>query len=426
MHKLRGIENLLKNALSKKIISEKTTALAIIDFDGLLNTLKQIKNSFPDNFCHFYSIKANGLTEILKLICKSNFGAEVSSAGELAMSINAGFKCQNISYNSPVKTKIDISYCLENNISINIDNVQELKLIDALIKNFPNYSGNLGFRINTQIGSGAFSFTSTATTTSKFGYAIADNDNLDILIKIYSQRPWLTTLHTHTGSQGIPLDLMVSGAQTILHLAKKINTEVGFNQIKRLNIGGGLPIAADPEKSSPDILEYAQVLRSSTPELFSGEFIIETEFGRSVIGQHGIIISKVEYTKSSGGRHIALTHIGSQVAVRSVLTRHQWPIFITCFDQFGNPIKREPVITDVAGPCCFAGDILIPNTILPKTEPGDLVVIPNAGAYLFSSHFDFNSFPPIPVYSTVLQNNEPIFKCIRSEKNPNMIIERMS
>jgi diaminopimelate decarboxylase len=134
------------------------------------------------------------------------------------------------------------------------------------------------------------------------------------------------------------------------------------------------------------------------PELFDGTRRVFTEFGRSVIAKAGFILARVEYTKVMGGRPIAITHAGAQVAARTVYQPMNWPLRISALDAIGNQ-KLGPLIEqDIAGPCCFAGDLLASGRPLPLLEPGEHVIVHDTGGYYFSSPYIYNSLPPIDIY----------------------------
>ncbi len=129
------------------------------------------------------------------------------------------------------------------------------------------------------------------------------------------------------------------------------------------------------------------------PGLFGGRYGIVTEFGRSLLAKHGTILARVEYAKTAGGRPIAVTHAGAQVATRTVFVPSAWPIRVAALDPWGRPKEGDPVVQDVAGPCCFAGDIVAEARPLPLLEQGDLVALLDTGAYYFSNHFSYNALP---------------------------------
>ncbi|MGB0495036.1 MAG: diaminopimelate decarboxylase [Kangiellaceae bacterium] len=419
---------IIRAAIASNIINDELTAIGVMDFDSLKKTVEAAYDAFPNNFFHTFAVKANALVSVLKALREYGMGAEVASPGELKMAMAAGYSVENIIFDSPAKTKQDLRACMEQGISINIDNLQELARIDKLIEEFPHTKSIIGFRINPQIGGGKISSTSTATATSKFGYALADGNNKQELINIYKDRPWLKSIHTHTGSQGCPLDLMAQGISVITQLAEEINQQVGNQQISRIDIGGGLPVNFASEEVSPTFQEYAQILEAEVPILFSGKYQVKTEFGRAIAAKNGVVITRVEYTKSSGGRFIATTHAGAQVLARSAFLPKSWPLRVTGYSAEGEEKTEntnKPVTTDVAGPCCFAGDLICKNQLIPKLAVNDYVMVHDTGGYYFSNHFDYNSLPRIAVYSVSGEKDEMSIQCIRQGESLDDVLAKM-
>ena len=163
-------------------------------------------------------------------------------------------------------------------------------------------------------------------------------------------------------------------------------------------VGGGLPVNFASDAMQPSFADYAAMLRDAAPALFSGEFRVVTELGRSVLAKNGFILAKVEYTKVTGGRHIAITHAGAQVATRTVFMPELWPIRISALDPRGRVKGGARVEQDVAGPCCFAGDIIAHCRELPLLEPDDWILAHDTGAYYFSTPFVYNSLPQVAVH----------------------------
>ena len=420
--------NIIQSALASKIIDKNLSSVGIMDFDGLKSTVNSAKDAFPENFIHTFAVKANPLVAVLKQLRLLGMGAEVASSGELKMAVAAGFTTEQIIFDSPAKTIHELRSCIENGISLNIDNIQELARVDKLMEEMSDTKSTIGFRINPQIGSGAISSTSTATSTSKFGYALSDGTNRQKLIDIYRNRPWLTSLHTHSGSQGCSLDLMTKGVATITELAIEINAAVGSHQITQIDIGGGLPVNFSSEEVTPTFKEYADLLKLNIPRLFAGEFQVKTEFGRAIVAKNGMIITRVEYTKNSGGRHIAITHAGAQILTRTAFLPNSWPLRVTGFtaDAVQKTVTEDNVrATDIAGPCCFAGDLVCSNQQLPELMPDDFVMIHDTGGYYFSNHFDYNSFPRIAVYAVTGSDEELNIVSIRKVDTLDDILKKM-
>ena len=134
------------------------------------------------------------------------------------------------------------------------------------------------------------------------------------------------------------------------------------------------------------------------PGLFDGRYGLVTEFGRSLLAKHGTVVARVEYTKSAGGRAIAVTHAGVQVATRTVYAPGSWPLRIAAYDAKGRVKEGPPVPQDVAGPACFAGDLLAEGRSLPLFEPGDYAAALDTGAYYFAHHYAYNSLPRPGIY----------------------------
>jgi diaminopimelate decarboxylase len=135
------------------------------------------------------------------------------------------------------------------------------------------------------------------------------------------------------------------------------------------------------------------LLSRSVPGLFDGRYGLVTEFGRSLLAKEGTVLARVEYTKRAGGRPVAVTHAGVQIAARTVYAPGAWPLRIKAYDATGRPKPGPDVVQDVAGPACFAGDLLAQGRALPLLEQGDLVAVPDTGAYYFAHHYAYNSLP---------------------------------
>lgn len=422
------INDIVQQALTDNILDQELTAIGVMDYPRLESTIRDLNTAFPAPFVHTFAVKANALVHVLKKIRSLGVGAEVASPGELLIAHESGYTSDEIIFDSPAKTKDDLTACISNNIALNIDNLQELARVDALMAQYPDSSSTLGFRVNPQIGSGAISSTSTATATSKFGYALADGDNRQQLLNIYKNRPWLTSLHTHSGSQGCELSLMAQGIKSIVELAEQINEFVGFQQVSQIDIGGGLPVNFSSEEVTPTFLEYAELLKRDVPELFSGKYRVKTEFGRAIVAKSGFIATRVEYTKSMGGRHIATTHAGAQILTRTAFLPDSWPLRVSIFAPNGTQRTEENsvvVATDIAGPCCFSGDLVCKNIRLPKIAQNDYIVIHDTGGYYFTNHFDYNSLPRVAVYAYEDNSGEPSLSLIRQPDSLSDVLTRM-
>jgi diaminopimelate decarboxylase len=403
-------------AVANGLVGGETLLAGFVDLGGMRSAVGALRESFPDHFVHAFAAKAGCLEGILRRLHGLGMACEVASPGELAQAMAAGFPPEQIVFDSPAKTRGEIEVALRHGMTLNVDNFQELDRVDAAMRQLGSSRAVVGVRINPQVGVGTIAAMSTATRTSKFGIALDDPGNRRRIVESYLARPWLTCVHTHVGSQGCPLELIAGGVGKAVALAKEINAAVGRQQVTTVDIGGGLPVNFESDEVSPSYAEYAAILRENVPALFSGEFKVITEFGRSIMAKNGFIIGRVEYTKVTGGRHIAITHAGAQVATRTVFMPELWPIRVSALDPHGRPKVGDKVAQDVAGPCCFAGDIIASRRLLPLLEPEDWVLLHDTGAYYFSTPFVYNSLPRVAVHGFDGEGDQIRFELLRKEE----------
>ena len=393
----RFTERAVRTAVEKGLVNEDQPLVALVDVTGVRGTIGRLHAAFPEHFQHAFAAKANPMSSCLRLVRSAGMGCEVASRGELAQALACGFEPSEIVYDEPAKLPGVLREVLDTGVALNIDNFQEFERVKHIVREKPAQS-RIGFRINPQVGAGTIGAMSTATLSSKFGVPLEDEGNRERLLSLYGSHCWLTSLHSHVGSQGVPLEKMVAGVRKVVDLAEEINAQNDRRQVELVDIGGGLPVNFDSDEEKPGFAEYADRLRDGVPELFSGDYRVKTEFGRSILAKNGLMVSRVEYTKIAGGRRIVTTHAGGQVATRTVFMPESWPIRVAVFGPDGKSKQGEPVSQDFAGPLCFSGDMIATGRILPQAEPGDLVALLDTGAYYFSNPFFYNVLPACPVY----------------------------
>nr|WP_186337923.1 MULTISPECIES: diaminopimelate decarboxylase [Streptomyces] len=393
----------VRAAVEQGLLGPDAAVAGLLDARGIRESAAALRTAFEAVLApgtpvlHAFAVKASPLVPVLRLLHEEGIGAEVASPGELALARAAGVPAAHTVLDSPAKTPAELREALALGVAVNADNPQELDRLDALTRSAPTRSP-LGIRVNPQIGGGSIGATSTATETSKFGVALRDEGAREWVVAAYARRPWLTRLHAHTGSQGIPLELLARGVAETYALAEEINARVGRRQIDTLDIGGGLPVNFAGEATEPSYARYARLLAEAVPGLRAGRYGLVTEFGRSLLAKHGTVVARVEYAKRSGGRRIAVTHAGVQVATRTVYAPGAWPLRIAAYDAKGRPKRGPEVVQDVAGPACFSGDLLAEGRALPELEQGDYAAALDTGAYYFAHHYAYNSLARPGIY----------------------------
>ncbi|WP_215053789.1 diaminopimelate decarboxylase [Arthrobacter sp. ISL-28] len=420
-------ELILESAVRQGLLHpEEALVAGFIDLDGVEENVKALHAAFISNpgTLHAFAAKANCLVPVLSVLKDLGMGCEVASEGELAQAVAAGFPPDRIVFDSPAKTRGELRQALSLGVAINADNFQELERIDQFLGQSPSLS-TIGIRINPQVGLGGIEAMSTAGATSKFGIALTDPSSRARLFEAYRKYPWLSRVHAHVGSQGCPLALIADGIARVVDFADEVNDRLGRQQIRAIDIGGGLPVDFESDTMESGFDPYVRELRKGTPSLFNGKYDIITEFGRTILAKFGFIAAHVEYTKTTGGRRIAITHAGAQVATRTVFMPESWPIRVDAHDPLGRRKPGEPVAQDIAGPCCFAGDLIARNRLLPPLEQGDIITLLDTGAYYFSTPFSYNSLLEPGVYGANIDADGSVeFTTLRRPQSIPELLER--
>lgn len=385
-------------AVREGLLGPTTPLVGLLDVDGVLASVAELHAAFEHApVQHAFAAKACSLAPVMRLMAQAGMGCEVASPGELRLALATGFTPDRIVYDGPVKTVADLESALDHGVALNVDNFQELARVDALLGGRPP-TAPIGIRVNPQVGAGRVDATSTATATSKFGVPLRDEGATDAVVAAFARHPWLTRVHAHVGSLGCPLPLLADGIAAAHALAEHINAALGRRRVTSLDIGGGLPVDFADDNDTPAFTDYVTELRRAVPNLFDGRYGLVTEFGRSIFAKSGTIATVVEYTKTMGGRRIAVTHAGGQILNRAMSMPQAWPIRIGAFDAEGRPRTGPTEPHDVAGPLCFSGDTTAVDRELPALEPGDILAMYDTGAYSLSTHFSYNSLPRPAVY----------------------------
>jgi diaminopimelate decarboxylase len=388
----KDISETFKKAFNKEgLINNNDSAIIFYDLDFLNERVDSLKQLFPKNTIHAIAVKANPLIRILEEFRDANVGLETASLPELFIAEKLGFSSNKIVFDSPSKTIEEIEYALKLGTHLNADSFIELVRISKLYKVTKSVS-NIGLRINPQVSSGTIKSTSVADNISKFGIPI--NEHRQEIIDSFFKYKWLNGIHLHVGSQGISIIQLLNGLKKVYELVEEINSllKIEGRQIVFFDIGGGFPVSYNFDESIPCLEEYITMAKSNHPELFSGKYKLITEFGRYISANTAWAASRVEYVKDEPDFKILSTHLGADFLLRKAYNPSDWHHEISVLDRNGNiktGIDNKKYI--IAGPLCFAGDIIAKDIELPKVEQGDYIVIHDIGAYTLSMWSRYNS-----------------------------------
>jgi len=392
------VAKILSHAIKKKgLIAQSDTAIIFYNLSLIQQKINQLMKYFPQNTLHTAAIKANPVFNILRFVKTTGIGAEAASLPEIFLAQKAGFISDKIVFDSPIKTNEELEYALKLNIHINADSLAELKRI-AKLKNKIHSTSTVGIRINPQVGIGKIKMTSVAGEYSKFGVPIKEfkTELPDCFLK-YN---WLTGVHLHIGSQGCDIEMLVDGCKIVYDFAAGVNAYLKRKQITLFDIGGGMPVSYKQNETPPSMRKYCELLRKTCPKLFTKDIKIITEFGRWIFANAGWAVSKVEYVKRTKSINTIMMHLGADMFLRKIYNPNDWHHEISIVDSGGRLKTGKRKKYCIAGPLCFAGDILEREILLPEVNEGDLMIIHDTGAYTSSMWSRYNSrqFPKVIGY----------------------------
>jgi diaminopimelate decarboxylase len=337
-----------------------------------------LQAAFPAGALHAVAVKANPVVGILSEVVRAGAGLEAASIEEVELALAAGCPPERVVFDSPAKTREEIQRALALGVLLNVDNFDELERI-AAVQRESSSASLIGLRVNPLVGGGTIAHTSVADAKSKFGVPL--EVNRDRIVTAFAKHSWLCGLHVHVGSQGCSVDLLVEAAYRASALRQQISAETG-SRIAYVDIGGGLSTVYRTGEAAPTPAEYRAILERRAPELFEPEIRLITEFGRAIQANCGFAVSQVEYVKPGHrGDRMAVIHLGADFLLRPVYRPQDWHHEFFVLDRRGVPKAGMTTAVTIAGPLCFAGDIVAHDVLLPPVEEGDWIVIRDVGAY---------------------------------------------
>ncbi|MDC0988985.1 diaminopimelate decarboxylase [Rhodospirillales bacterium] len=350
-----------------------------------------------------YAVKANSNIAVLKLLGDMGAGADVVSSGELIRALKAGIPSNKIVFSGVGKTKGEITHALKENIlQINVESEVELHCVNTIAKDLDKVA-QVALRINPDVDARTHEKISTGRSENKFGIEwnsidkiINDTDRL--------QNIEISGLAVHIGSQLTDLnpfrDTFKKLKEFVFHLESK------GAKFKRLDLGGGLGIPYNNDET-PTPQEYGKVIKEILGDM-KCDLIVEP--GRLIVGNAGILVTKVIYYKKGDTRNFIILDAAMNDLMRPSLYDAEHEI-INVIETNQNVEKNA---VDIVGPVCETGDTFARQVKLPKCETGDLFAIRSAGAYGAAMSSTYNSRALIPEimvnksrFSTIRERIEP-------------------
>ncbi|MDB5174822.1 MAG: lysA [Phycisphaerales bacterium] len=383
---------------AETIAREVGTPAYIYSKATLLHHYRQVADAFkPVNATICYSIKSCGNINLCKALAAEGCGFDVTSGGELFRALQAGGDPKKMIYAGVGKTDEEIREALKVGIAaFNIESEEEIENIDAV-------AGSMGktavgaLRINPDVDAKTHVKTTTGVKGNKFG---VDIDRAEAVFERYRNLKHLRIggLHLHIGSPVYEIQPYVDAVTKAIALIDRL-TERG-HKIEWLDLGGGFAVNyKNPDQALP-VTEHAKAL---LPLLKGKPYKIALEPGRYIVGNAGILLTRVLYRKASGSKQFVIVDAGMNDLIRPTLYESYhfiWPTkpdaanVLDARHEERSPVDGETV--DVVGPICESGDFLAKNRPLPRTVRGDLLAVFTAGAYGFAMSSNYNNRPRAP------------------------------
>ncbi|WP_455380400.1 diaminopimelate decarboxylase [Acidihalobacter prosperus] len=335
---------------------------------------------YPHLIC--YAVKANGNLGVLNLLARLGSGFDIVSIGELERVLRAGGDPGRVVFSGIGKQEAEIRRALNVGIRcFNVESVPELERINEI-------AGELGvrapvsLRVNPDVDPETHPYIATGLKESKFGINI---EQARVIYRQAANMPHLKVIGVdcHIGSQLTKLAPFKDAMVRILELTDLLKQD-GI-PIEHLDIGGGLGIHYCDEMP-PTPAEYAAEIRKCL-EGRSLEILVEP--GRAIAGNAGILLTQIEYIKTTDHKRFAIVDAAMNDLLRPALYQG-WHEIVPVRVREGNPVRF-----DVVGPVCETGDFLGKDRLL-RINQGDLLAVRSAGAYGFSMSSNYNARPRAP------------------------------
>ena len=377
------VENILGAELAKKY----GTPAFIYSSEVIRNNYALYSNQKREDDLICYAVKANSNLNILKMLVDIGSGFDVVSGNELKKCLLAGADKNKIVFSGVAKSEEEITHAIENEIlSINIESINEYKRIEKISSSL-NKKVKCALRVNPDITIGSHKYIETGAKSSKFGLGKKDVNEVSGLA-LKSENIELTTIACHIGSQISDENLILQSLDYIFVIAEELKKQ--GHEISCLDIGGGLGIKYHNEKKGDPALLIKEIKRRLNGTNY--KFILEP--GRSIIGNAGILISKVEYIKEAGDKKFAIVDTGMNDLIRPSL----YEAWHGVMELENRKVKSEKY--DIAGPVCETGDVLATDREL-RILPNDIIALMDVGAYGSVMSSNYNSrLKPVEILVT--------------------------
>jgi diaminopimelate decarboxylase len=339
-----------------------------------------------------YAVKANGNLSVLARLASQGCGADIVSVGEMQRALKAGFPPERIVYSGVGKRREEIAAAAEAGIrALHVENIQELDVVESVARELGR-SLSIGLRVNPDIDAKTHPYIATGLRESKFGLAIPVAEAVIPRI-LQSPHLELESVACHIGSQLSSPEPLREAIEILGRFANHC-VQQGAT-LRAIDVGGGWPMHYGQEVDAyPPAATFGEAIRQglAASGMLRPDIEIITEPGRALVGDAGVLLTRVLYTKTQGDRRF--------VIVDAAMTELIRPALYGAYHAIMPIAEPDPtaalVLVDVVGPVCESGDFVAKDRPLPDVKQGELLAIRGAGAYGREMQSMYNARPLPP------------------------------
>ena len=342
---------------------------------------QQAMADWPHLIC--YAVKANSNLAVLNVLARLGAGFDIVSVGELERVLAAGGDPANVVFSGVAKQRHELRRALEVGVHcFNIESEQELERLQEEAQAM-GCLAPVSLRVNPDVDARTHPYISTGLKDNKFGIDIHK------AIDVYNRARELSHIDIigidcHIGSQLTCTEPFLDALDRLLLLMDQLKAQ-GIH-LQHLDIGGGLGVPYQDEEV-PAPADYLVAVKQRLVERGYGELTLLVEPGRSIAGQAGILLTRVELIKSTGQKHFAIVDGAMNDLLRPAIY-HAWHTIVNTIEPPDRTTHER--VYDVVGPVCESGDFLGKERTLSISE-GDLLAVYCAGAYGFVMSSNYNT-----------------------------------
>ena len=374
------------------LVAEFGTPLYVFDEFSFRSKCNEFTREFGQRYSNtnvLYAGKAFINKALAIILRDEGLGLDVVSGGELGIAQSAGFPLDRVYFHGNNKSAEEIRLALSWQIGcFVVDNFHELAMLGEIAKEM-NVQANILLRLSPGVDPHTHRYVATGIVDTKFGFPLVSGEEA-VALAMQASNLNLVGLHFHLGSLIFDTGPYQLAVELILDLAARMKLKYGF-ELKELNVGGGFAIQYTLDTQSPPVSAYAEAIVSkiisSCRELDLQLPRLTIEPGRAMIGQAGVALYRVGVVKDIPGiRRYVSVDGGMADNIRPALYGAQYEAVVA-----NKASETEAEKVTIAGKFCESGDILVQDISLPPVSDGDIIAIPDSGAYCLPMASNYNA-----------------------------------